>query len=147
MQLASDPVLGPNEHDLDAEIALGVDRAGDDRGGSVVAAHSVERNPRYRAHGRSIPTAERGASGSTVTLHVEIANAARVGLNETLTRRHTLPHEHVEHLVRLHSVVDVDTEDRARGRIHCRIPELLRVHLAKSLVSVHIGLAVAALLL
>ncbi len=44
-----------------------------------------------------------------------------------------LAHELGEHVVRLGGVVDVHPQQRARGGVHRRLPELVGVHLAEAL--------------
>src|ERR671917_249019 len=73
------------------------------------------------------------------TLHVEVDYLARVRLDELLARRHSRAHQHVECLIRLDAVVDGDLQQRARAGVHGGVPELLRVHLAQSLVALDLG--------
>src|SRR5204862_4059599 len=44
-------------------------------------------------------------------------------------------HELVEHQVRLLRILERDAPERPRGRVECRVPELLGVYLAESFVS------------
>ena len=58
-----------------------------------------------------------------------------MGLDEALARGDTRAHQHVEGPVGLDGILDGHLQDRPRLRIHGRLPELLRVHLAQALVA------------
>jgi hypothetical protein len=61
----------------------------------------------------------------------------RVGLDEQTTRFHFVAHERLERLVGEHGVFHGHAQHRARLRIHRRLPELLGVHFAETLVALH----------
>src|SRR3569833_2813356 len=71
-------------------------------------------------------------------LHVQIAHELRVRLDELAARLDVVAHECLEDLVGQHRIFHVHLEERARLRIHRRLPELLRVHLAESLVALDV---------
>ena len=60
-----------------------------------------------------------------------------LGPDEVLARPDLLAHEHREHVVGLSRVLRVDLQQRARGRVHGRLPELVGVHLAQALEALH----------
>src|SRR5918996_3330692 len=64
---------------------------------------------------------------------IEEADVLRVLLDEGAAWLHLLAHQNAEHLVGSTRVFDVDTNQQAACGIHCRIPQLLRVHLAETL--------------
>src|SRR2546423_6639524 len=63
-------------------------------------------------------------------LDVQVAHGLSVRLNEALAWIHLGAHQDVENLVRLDRVLDLDPEQHSVLRIHCRVPELLGIHLA-----------------
>ena len=58
-----------------------------------------------------------------------------MGHDEGAARRDGVAHQAGEQLVRLGGVVDVHLQQRASSRVHRRVPELVRVHLAEALVA------------
>src|SRR5690606_34822229 len=70
----------------------------------------------------------------TVALHVQVTHVLGVLLDEVATRLHLVAHEAVEQAGRDRRVLDLDLHDGPRLRIHRRLPELIRVHLAQALV-------------
>src|SRR6266849_762713 len=66
-------------------------------------------------------------------LDVEVADALGVRLNELLARLHVRPHQLFENFVDRGRVLDVDSQQHARLWIYRRVPELVGVHLAKTL--------------
>src|SRR5688572_29369619 len=60
-----------------------------------------------------------------------------VALDELPARLHRVAHQGDEDLVGEDGVVDGDLQQRARLRVHRGLPELLRVHLAETLVALH----------
>ena len=62
-----------------------------------------------------------------------------VRLDELLARRNRAAHQHVEGLIGADAVFDLDLHQRPPGRVHRRVPELVRVHLAETLVALNLG--------
>src|SRR5439155_17770879 len=85
--------------------------------------------------------------GRPLGLNVEVADAPGVSLDEALARRHALTHQHVKHPGRPNGVFYVDLEHGAGGRVHGGFPELVRVHLAETLVALDMHALPAVLLL
>src|SRR3990172_3936114 len=73
--------------------------------------------------------------GANLVLDVQVADAGGVGLDEGLARRHVVAHEVGEDGVCLHRVRDRHLQEDAPRRVHRRVPELVRVHLAEALVA------------
>src|SRR5205814_1241398 len=69
---------------------------------------------------------------------VEEANVEGVRLDELPARLDFVTHQSGEDLVGLVAVLDLHLEQRPRLRVHRRLPELRRVHLAEALVALHL---------
>src|SRR5207302_5559680 len=82
---------------------------------------------------------------SAVSLDVEVAHCLRMRLDELATRLDVAAHQLLEDLVDLRDVLDLDLEQRARRRVHGRVPELVGVHLAQTLEAADLDLAAHAL--
>src|SRR5262245_15269918 len=80
---------------------------------------------------------ERRAEAKKPASNVEIPHERGVLFDELAARLDQLAHEHGEHLVGLHRVLELHLEERARLRIHRGAPQLLGVHLAQALVALH----------
>src|SRR5919198_5145073 len=68
---------------------------------------------------------------------VKVLDLAGLRLDEVLAGADLLTHEHREDLVGERGVLAVDAQERAGLRVHRRLPELVRVHLAESLEALH----------
>ena len=68
-------------------------------------------------------------------LNVEVSDVEGVVFDELPPRLDGVAHQHRKDLVGFDHVVDPYFEQRALVGIHCRLPELLRVHLAQALVA------------
>src|SRR5947209_13824944 len=66
-------------------------------------------------------------------LDVEVADALGVRLDELLPRLDVGPHQLLERVANRGHVIDRDPQENTRRRIHRRLPQLLGVHLAKTL--------------
>ena len=75
---------------------------------------------------------------ATTPLHIQI-RILRMTLNKPLPRTHLIPHQHIEHLIRLHRLLNAHLQDRPAGRVHRRIPQRLRVHLTQTFVAADLG--------
>jgi hypothetical protein len=64
-----------------------------------------------------------------------LADVEGVLLDERAAGLDRVAHQHGEHLVGAHRVLHGDLEERARLRVHGGLPELLRIHLAETLVA------------
>ena len=56
-------------------------------------------------------------------------------LNEAAARGYAGAHEHIKDLVGVRGVFNSDLQERTRLRIHRRFPQLIRIHLAQTLVA------------
>src|SRR5262249_19483701 len=65
---------------------------------------------------------------------VQVSHGKGVLFDELAPRLDQVAHERREDLIRLDAVLDLHLEERARRRVHRRLPQLLRVHLAQTLV-------------
>src|ERR1700704_5288738 len=72
---------------------------------------------------------------------VEVAHGLGVRLDELLARFHVGPHQLLEDVVDQGRVLHLAPEQRSRLRVHGGFPELVRVHLAEALETVHLDLA------
>src|SRR5678816_3320902 len=68
-------------------------------------------------------------------LDVDVRDAQRVALDEVAARLDLVAHQHREDTIGLERVVELDAQEPAHGRVHRRLPELRRVHLAQALVA------------
>ena len=68
-------------------------------------------------------------------LDVQVGGVQRVFVDEIASRLHLVSHQGGENFVRLHRVLDPDLQEGPLLRVHRRFPELLRVHLAETLVA------------
>src|SRR6266478_5497906 len=66
---------------------------------------------------------------------VEVADVERVLLDELAARLDLVAHQLLEHLLSVLLRTDLHAQHRARLRIHRGLPQLLRVHLAQTLVA------------
>src|SRR5687768_12234048 len=86
-------------------------------------------------------TSKRGTPGMPTTRvpasDVKILHLPGLGHDEALARRDLLAHEHREDLVGERGVLRIDAQERARLRVHGRLPELVSVHLAEALEPLH----------
>src|SRR5688500_10875610 len=82
---------------------------------------------------------------SLSTSNVEVRREFGVRLDEQPPRLDFVAHEPLEHLVRGNRIFDVHLQERATLRIHCGLEELSRVHLAESLVALHVDIGSAVL--
>src|SRR4051812_11544235 len=80
-------------------------------------------------------------------LNVQIADGARVGLDELPARGHLVAHEHVKDFISHDRVLELHLQDSPGDRIHGGLPELLRVHLAETFVTLDVDLTAATKLL
>ncbi len=62
-----------------------------------------------------------------------------VGLDKAAARLHLIAHQDGECFVGLFGILNGDLYDDAVIGVHGGLPELLRVHLAKALIAVHLG--------
>src|SRR3990172_3052879 len=112
----------------------------------AATAATAWKTPRRRGRGAVVAAvgADAGmAAVAAVTWALDVqAGLVVVALDEVLARGHFLAHELREHAVGGHRVLDVDLEHDAPGGVHRRLPELLRVHLAQTLVTLDVDLAV-----
>src|SRR5215207_5183141 len=69
---------------------------------------------------------------------IEIADELRVLLDEEASRLDFVAHERLEDLIGHDRVVEIHAEDRACFRVHGCLPQLIRVHLAQTLVALHV---------
>lgn len=76
------------------------------------------------------------------SLNINIDRVLGVLLDERLARLDLFAHEHGEHLVGVHGVLERDLLERAGLGVHGRLPELVRVHLAEALEAVDVDLRV-----
>ena len=70
-------------------------------------------------------------------LDIQIRYHQRVALNELATRFDMIAHEGSEYLIGAYGVVDLDLHEAPGIRIHGGLPELVRIHLTKALVALH----------
>src|SRR6185503_15128282 len=71
----------------------------------------------------------------TRNLDIEVRDVQGVLLDELPARLDGVAHQHREHLIGADGVFHRDLEERARVGLHSRVRELLRVHLAETLVA------------
>src|SRR6476620_6496233 len=71
-------------------------------------------------------------------LDVQIHDFLGMRLDELLTRRNRTSHQHIEGFIDAHAVLDLDLHERPPGRVHGRVPELIRVHLTETLVALNL---------
>ena len=71
---------------------------------------------------------------STLSLHIQVANLQRVRLDELPPRLDLVAHQDREDLVGLDDVVHPHLQQHPLVRVHRRLPELIGVHLAETLV-------------
>ena len=69
-----------------------------------------------------------------------------MSLDEALTGSDFIPHQHIEGAIRLRRILHRHLQDGAVFGIHCRLPELLGVHLAQALVALNLEFRVLAFL-
>src|SRR6185369_1593756 len=67
------------------------------------------------------------------TSDVKVPYLACLGVDEVLARRDLLDHQNREDRVGRIGMLDLGTEERPRGRVHRRLPELIGIHLAEAL--------------
>src|SRR5690348_3950423 len=77
------------------------------------------------------------SSGAGLELHIEVRHQAGVALDEVAARLHLIAHEHGEDAVRGRGVVHRHARERAVRRVHRRLAQLVRVHLAEALEALH----------
>src|SRR3990172_12605683 len=114
---------------------------------TAATAAQAWKTPRRRGRGAvvSVVGADTGMRRLRLlpgALDVQVADLIVVALDEVLAGGHFLAHELREHAVCGHRVLYVDLEHDAPGGVHGRLPELLRVHLAQTLVALDVHLAV-----
>src|SRR5262245_11935098 len=80
-----------------------------------------------------------GLLGAGYRLDVQVHDVQRVLLDEIAAGFDGIAHEDGEHLVGADGIFHGDLEERARLRVHRRLPELLRIHLAEALVALEGG--------
>ena len=66
-------------------------------------------------------------------LKIKVDGVFGVFLNERLARLDLLAHEDGEYLVGLDRILETDAAQGARFGVHCRLPQLVRIHLAEAL--------------
>jgi len=71
-------------------------------------------------------------------LHVQIS-ALRVALNEPFPGADLVAHEHVEGLIGLDGLFDVDAQDGAFIGVHRGVPEGIGIHLTQTFVATNLG--------
>src|SRR3990172_5150061 len=113
----------------------------------AATAAQAWKTPRRRGRGAMVSAVGADVGIAAVpavagALDVQVADLVVVALDEVLARSHFLAHKLREHAVGGHRVLYVDLEHDAAGGVHRRLPELLRVHLAQTLVALDIHLAV-----
>src|SRR5688500_303132 len=74
---------------------------------------------------------------------IQIAHELRILLDEEPTGLDLVAHERLEDLISQNRVLHTHSTDRARIRIHRGLPQLIRVHLAKTLVALRVHRATA----
>lgn len=75
-------------------------------------------------------------------LKIKVDGVFGVFLDERLARLDLLAHEDGEYLVGLDSVLETNAAQGARFGVHCRLPQLVRIHLAEALEARDIDLCV-----
>src|SRR3990172_6832807 len=112
----------------------------------AATAAQAWKTPRRRGRGAVVSAvgADVGmAAVEAVTWALDVqAGLVVVALDEVLAGGHFLAHELREHAVGGHRVLYMDLEHDAPGGVHRRLPELLGVHLAQTLVALNGHLAV-----
>ena len=89
--------------------------------------------PEARRAPRSAPPRTRPPAAAGRVRRQGSAPCVASARDEVLARLDLLAHERREEMVGLAGVVEVDLQERARGRVHRRLPELVGVHLAEAL--------------
>src|SRR5688500_3162577 len=99
----------------------------------MYASTSVEKRGAPRPADREAPRwkLEAGSCRSDV----QILHVLRILLDELPARLDVVAHQRREDLVGFDRVLERHLEDRARLGIHGRLPELVRIHLAQTLVA------------
>src|SRR5713226_9884321 len=69
-----------------------------------------------------------------IALYIQIC-ILRVALDKPSSWGNLIAHQHGENLIGLYRLLDIHLQDRPLGRVHCRLPERLGVHLAEALVA------------
>src|SRR5579885_1005780 len=95
----------------------------------------------YRTSSRSTCAAAADRFPPPARSDIEILHELRVLFDEYAPRLDVVAHERLEDLVGEHRLFDSDLEQRAALRIHRRVPELVGIHLAESLVALHVQAA------
>ncbi len=76
-----------------------------------------------------------GFMGTVLASHVQVAHLFGVSLDEPLAGGYTLAHQHIEGAICDGRILDGHLQEGALLRVHRRLPELIRVHLAQPLVA------------
>ena len=71
-------------------------------------------------------------------LDIQRANAESVFHDEVTAGFHRVSHQFLEDLIRIHLIIDSDLKKLAGLRIHCGLPQLFRIHLTQTLVSLDV---------
>src|SRR3954449_671561 len=80
-------------------------------------------------------TAADTATARNTPLDVKICDAQRIVLDELAPWLDHVAHQAREDFVGHVGLRDLDTKQRAVGRVQCRFPKLLGIHFAKTLVA------------
>src|SRR3954463_5717142 len=95
-------------------------------------------NTRRRRFAWDTRKAYRGQTSPSTSSDVEIAHVERVLFDELAPRLDQIAHQLREDAIGLFHLFDLHLEKVATLRIHRRLPELLRVHLAQAFVALEL---------
>src|SRR4051812_41844128 len=70
---------------------------------------------------------------------VEVGDAQRIVLDEFAPRLHDVAHQLDENVVGFDGFLDANLQQRAHFAVERRLPELLGIHLAETLVALHLA--------
>ena len=68
-------------------------------------------------------------------LDVQILHVERIILDELAARLDRITHQDRKNLVGLNRIINLDLQQRTPLRVHGRLPELLRIHLTQTFVT------------
>src|ERR1044072_1862047 len=91
----------------------------------------------FYTSGRSVSNRFNSGPACVEFLNVQVLYIQRVILDKASSRLHGVAHEDGENRVGLDRVVYLHLKQRALVRVHRRLPELLRVHLAQTLIALN----------
>ena len=118
---AVDLVLDAHEDHFDPELTMRLDAAGHHLVGGEITTHRIERDFHWEA--------------GLQRLDVQVAHGLGVRLDESLAGIDVGAHQHVEDLVRLDRIFDLDAEQHPVLWVHGRFPQLVGVHLTETFVA------------